>query len=288
MSIVSDRDKVFTSKFWQELFRLMGVELHLSSSYHPQTDGQSERLNQCLENFLRCMTSEHPTHWHKWLSLAELWYNTTFHSGLQATPFEALYGYKPTHVPLGPYQDTIIPGAKDLVQERIRISQSIREQLDKAQQRMTYFANQHRTERTLAVGDYVFLKLQPYRQQSLAIRKSLKLAAKYYGPFEILEKVGQVSYRLKLPEGARIHPIFHVSLLKKKIGPYQHTTPTMPEFDMQDQCILEPEAILKRRVILRNDQPVIQYLIKWTNMDSDEASWEDASIISHQFPLFQP
>ncbi|XP_071933080.1 uncharacterized protein [Coffea arabica] len=139
---------------------------------------------------------------------------------------------------------------------------------------MTYFANQHRTERTLAVGDYVFLKLQPYRQQSLAIRKSLKLAAKYY--------------RLKLPEGARIHPIFHVSLLKKKIGPYQHTTPTMPEFDMQNQCILEPEAILKRRVILRNDQPVIQYLIKWTNMDSDEASWEDASVISHQFPLFQP
>ena len=168
----------------------MGVELHLSSSYHPQTDGQSERLNQCLENFLRCMTSEHPTHWHKWLSLAELWYNTTFHSGLQATPFEALYGYKPTHVPLGPYQDTIIPGAKDLVQERIRISQSIREQLDKAQQRMTYFANQHRTERTLAVGDYVFLKLQPYRQQSLAIRRSLKLAAKYFGPFEVLEKVG--------------------------------------------------------------------------------------------------
>nr|XP_027086609.1 uncharacterized protein K02A2.6-like [Coffea arabica] len=119
VSIVSDKDKIFTSKFWQELFRLMGAALHLSSSYHPQIDGHSERLNQCLENFLRCMSSEHPTHWYKWLPLAELWYNTTFHSGLQITPFEVFYGYKPSCLPLGPYQDTIIPGAKDLVQERI-------------------------------------------------------------------------------------------------------------------------------------------------------------------------
>ena len=103
-----------------------------------------------------------------------------------------------------------------------------------------------------------------------------------------MEKMGQVSYRLKLPEGARIHPVFHISLLKKRIGPDQHTNPTIPEFDMQDHCILEPEAVLQRRVILRKDQPVIIYLIKWSHMDSCEASWEDASVINHQFPQFQP
>ncbi|KAK0595996.1 hypothetical protein LWI29_011826 [Acer saccharum] len=94
-TIVSDRDKIFTSTFWQQLFKLVGTKLCLSSAYHPQTDGQSERLNQCLENYLRCMTSARPMKWAWWLPMAEWWYNTNFHTALTMTPFEALYGYKP-------------------------------------------------------------------------------------------------------------------------------------------------------------------------------------------------
>lgn len=90
--IISDRDKVFTSNFWQQLFKLTDTTLNMSSSYHPQTDGQTERLNQCMETYLRCMTQACPSKWSKWLSLAECWYNTTFHSALGKSPFEVLYG----------------------------------------------------------------------------------------------------------------------------------------------------------------------------------------------------
>jgi transposase InsO family protein len=88
--IISDRDKIFTSSFWQELFRLADTTLNMSSSYHPQTDGQSERLNQCLETYLRCMTHAAPVKWATWLSLAEFWYNTNHHSAHNKTPFEVL------------------------------------------------------------------------------------------------------------------------------------------------------------------------------------------------------
>lgn len=94
-SIVSDRDRIFTSAVWRELFKLSDTKLLMSSSYHPQTDGQSKRLNQCLETFLRCSVNACPRLWSKWLSMAELWYNTSFHSAIGRTPFEALYGYKP-------------------------------------------------------------------------------------------------------------------------------------------------------------------------------------------------
>ena len=95
MSLISDRDRVFTSKLWQELFSLAGVSLRMSSSYHPQTDGQTERVNQCMETFLRCFVHACPTKWIQWLSLAEFWYNTSCHSALGRSPFEVLYGHPP-------------------------------------------------------------------------------------------------------------------------------------------------------------------------------------------------
>jgi hypothetical protein len=95
-TIIPDRDKVFTSKFRQLLFRT-GANLHLSSSYHPQTDGQTERVNQCLETYLRCFVHACPSHWSRWLSLAEYLYNSSTHSSLGHSPFEALYGYPPRH-----------------------------------------------------------------------------------------------------------------------------------------------------------------------------------------------
>ena len=170
------------------------------------------------------MTGEFPTRWSSWLAMAEWWYNSSYHSSLQLTPFEALYGYKPVPLPLGPYVDTIIPAAAQLLQERMRVSGSLKDHLTKAQQRMKFFADQQRTERSFAVGDWVFLKLQPYRQQTVAIRKCLKLAARFYGPFQVEAKVGSVAYRPRLPSGPKIHPVFHVSLLKKKIGQVQQVS----------------------------------------------------------------
>jgi len=102
-TIVTDRDRIFLSKFWQELFSLLRVSLHISSAYHPQSDGQSEVVNRCLKGYLRCMTGEKPKEWVLWLPLAEWWYNSNWHSSTGVTPFEAVYGQPPAlHVPYLP------------------------------------------------------------------------------------------------------------------------------------------------------------------------------------------
>lgn len=95
--IISDRDMIFNSALWNELFKLADVTLNMSSSYHLQTDGETERLNQCLKTYLRCLVQACPSKWAQWLSLAKYWYNTTYHSALDKTPFEVLYGYPPSH-----------------------------------------------------------------------------------------------------------------------------------------------------------------------------------------------
>ena len=120
-SIVSDRDTIFVSNFWKQLFTLYKVELKLSTAYHPQTDGQSERVNQCLEMYLRCVVHDSPSKWKSWLSLVELWYNTSFHSSLGCSPFKALYGYEPN---LGPFlQYNLIPANQS--QNSLNIENSI-------------------------------------------------------------------------------------------------------------------------------------------------------------------
>ena len=93
-SIVSDHDPTFTSNFWQELFKILGIELHLSTTYHPQTDGQTEVVNKCLETYLRYFSSEKKNQWAQWLPLAEWWYNTSYHTTTCMTPFEVVYGQK--------------------------------------------------------------------------------------------------------------------------------------------------------------------------------------------------
>jgi hypothetical protein len=97
LSIVSDRDKMFTSQYWKKLFTLADVHLRMSTTYHPQSDGQSKRVNQCMKTFLRCFMTACPKKWLGWLPLAEFWYNTSYHSSIGRSPFEALYGYTPHH-----------------------------------------------------------------------------------------------------------------------------------------------------------------------------------------------
>ncbi|XP_071912219.1 uncharacterized protein [Coffea arabica] len=148
---------------------------------------------------------------------------------------------------------------------------------------MKQFADRHRTDRAFAEGNWVYLKLQAYRQTTVAVRKNLKLAAKYYGPYQIEKRVGAVAYKLKLPSGAAIHPVFHVSLLKPSTKGAPAST-ILPQPSEEGSFAIIPSSILDRRWIDRGGHKVEQILVQW----KDDATWEDLSVIRSQFPDFNP
>lgn len=147
------------------------------------------------------------------------------------------------------------------------------------------YANLKRTAREFQQGDWVYLKLQPYKQVSVAIRKNLKLAAKYFGPYEIIEKVGPVAYKLALPSTSRVHPVFHVSQLKKAIGQHK-VQKQLPQLNEQGTFDLKPLRQLDSRSILRDHKVVYQKLIQWRGCSVDEATWEDEELLQCSFPDF--
>ena len=221
-SIASDRDTAFTSLFWEELFRQQGVDLAMSSSYHPQSDRQTEVVNKSLDQYLRAFASDKPSLWVEWLPLAKYWFNTNYHATTKISPFEALYGYQPPKLVEFVFVTTKVATVEDLLEHRQQVMGLLQDNLVTAQARMKLQADKHRQERQFEVGDWVFLRLQPFKQKSMH-KKLGKLGLKFYGPFQVLEKIGAVVYKLELPEDANIHPIFHLSCLKAKIG--QSITP---------------------------------------------------------------
>jgi hypothetical protein len=145
-------------------------------------------------------------------------------------------------------------------------------------------ADRHRTERVFQVGEQVLLRLQPYAQKSVVNRPFPKLAYKFFGPYSVLERIGAVAYRLDLPASSRIHNVFHVSQLKEYIPdftPVFTELPTPPTLDTIDS---EPETILDRRLMKKGNAPVLQALIKWTNLPADAATWEDWDTLQKRFP----
>ncbi len=324
--IISDRDKVFTSQVWQDLFKLSGMKLHMSTAYHPQTDGQTERVNGCLETYLRCMCSHQPSKWSEWLPLAEWWYNTGHHS-LGVTPFEALYGYKPPAPTVTNFETGVSPTVLEWKRDREHMLRVLRERLQEAQNRMKQNADRRRIDKEYTEGEMVYLKLQPYRQNSLAKRKNHKLTSKYYGPFEILQRVGPVAYRLQLPEDTAVHPVFHVSQLKKGIPAQvqagkegllareneesqvlseqaeeglpvagEGLLPNQSERVRKgkstawedDQLQEEPVKILERRLMKVGNEARTQVLVQWNNRGPKHTSWEDYWELKERYPGLDP
>jgi hypothetical protein len=136
------------------------------------------------------------------------------------------------------------------------------------------------------VGEWVFVKLRAHRQKSVVTRISAKLSAKYYGPYPIIERIGAVAYKLKLPVGSRIHPVFHVSLLKKAVGEY-HGDEELPDLLTDDQVeTYEPDTVLATRKITQQGEEVGQVLVQWKGKSAEEATWEDVIMMKSQFPKF--
>jgi transposase InsO family protein len=283
-TIVSDRDPVFTSSFWRELFRLQGTSLAFISAYHPQSDGQTEALNKCVETYLRCYSSTKPREWSSWLPLVEWWYNTNHHSSIGLTPFEALYGYPP------PVLLSYVPGTTanmavdNILQDRNSTINLFKEQLHKAQHRMKSQADKKHIERVFQIGDWVYLRLQPYRHKTLAARKNIKLSPRFFGPFQVLQKIGSVAYKLDLPAAARLHPVFHGSCLKPKLGQQVIPIPTLTPVDAQGEIQPKPELVVESRTTQHRGRPVTKLRVHWKGTTSEEDTWEKAWKLRAQFP----
>ncbi|KAJ3707248.1 hypothetical protein LUZ61_010953 [Rhynchospora tenuis] len=249
-TIVSDRDPIFTSNFWKELMEKLGDKLNFSTAYHPQTDGQTERVNQCVEGYL-----------------SSLWLCST-------------------SLPMGTPPKSQVEAVNETLKERHQALLDLRLQLQRAQERMRKYADSKRTERQLAIGSWVYLKLTPQRQISTPGMHNRKLAMKYYGPFQILEKIGAVAYKLDLPSGSQIHPVFHVSQLKPKIGTGKIVVPDLPLIGSTASTTLVPESILARRMVKKANAAAAQLLIKWKNQMAENATWEDYESLSKRYPQF--
>lgn len=285
-SVISDRDPIFVSHFWLELFKLQGTKLKMSSSYHPETDGQTEVINRCLESYLRCFASDNPKTWSYWMPWAEFWYNTTFHISIGKTPFEVMYGRQAPPIVRFLTNETKVAAVAVELQERDEALSQLKMHLLKAQEQMASYANKKRRDLSFTVGEWVFLKLRPHRQHSVIRRVNQKLAARYYGPFQIEEKIGEVAYKLKLPAESKVHPVFHVSLIKKAVGSYQVQGQLPKELEIDDKEDVYPEQLLGSRTIRKGDIAVQQSLIKWKNKSLEDVTWEDNELLQGQFPEF--
>ena len=166
-TIVSDRDPIFISKFWQEFFTMSGTKLKMSSAYHPQTDGKTEVVNRCLEQYLKSFVHQWPRKWNSYLPLAEFWYNTTFHISTGITPFQALYGRSPPHVPMYPIGSSPVHEADQALKTHDEFLIQLKTNLAVAANRMKQMTDKNRREVEFQEGDMVYLKLHPYRQSSV-------------------------------------------------------------------------------------------------------------------------
>ncbi|KAK8944961.1 ER lumen protein retaining receptor [Platanthera zijinensis] len=276
-SIISDRDTIFLSDFWVELFRLQGTHLKYSSSYHPQTDGLTERINRCLEQYLRIFSHEHPNNWSEYLNSAEYHYDTSYNSSTNMTPFEVMYGRPPPS--LLPYTagTTSNEAVDATLQTREELLHCLKQNLHKAQQRMKAQADRKRKELKLDKGDWVLLKLHPYRQLTMSRPRGRKLNLKYYGPFQVLDTIGATAYKLLLPPESRIHPVFHASMIKPYIGDPRAQIVNLPPDQWKNNPLHQPLAIINTQNILRKGQPVSQALVQWEGHAPADSTWEDIS-----------
>lgn len=264
--IISDRDKLFLSSFWKTTTTMLNIKPKMSTSHHPQTDGQTERTNQTLEQFLRAFISYLQDDWVSLLPIAQFTYNTNNNASTQTTPFEANYGFTPTirfeEKSLSTYAET----AKQDIDKLRAIHQQLRMDISKATISQAFYANKHRSRGPdLKEGDNVYLRKKHIRTR----RPNNKLDYVKLGPFKIKQKIGKVTYKLELPPTMRIHPVFHISLLEPTDNPIRNQEPV--EIDPETQEPLwEIEQILDHKETRHGRK----YLVKWKGYGNEENTWE--------------
>jgi hypothetical protein len=281
-SMVSDRDPVFTSAFWRELMRLTGTKLHMTSAFHPQSDGQTEAANKVIVMYLRCLTGDRPRQWLRWLPWAEYIYNTAYQTALQETPFKIVYGRDPPSIRSYEPGDTRVAAVAKSMAERDELLADVRFRLQQAQAvYKSYYDRRHRDVQ-FAVGDWVWLRLRQRAASSLHLPTRGKLKPRFYGPYRVSEVINEVAYRLELPARSRLHDVFHVGLLKKFVGTPPPAPPALPPIHY-GAAVPEPERVTRSRLV----HGVRQLLIHWKGESPSSATWEDLDGFVERYPAFQ-
>ncbi|GJT49259.1 putative reverse transcriptase domain-containing protein [Tanacetum coccineum] len=261
VSIICDRDPQFTSNFWRSFQKAMGTQLDMSMAYHPETNGQSERTIQTLEDMLRACLIDFGNGWEGHLPLIEFSYNNSYHASIKAAPFEVLYGRKcRSPVCWAEVEDARLTGP-ELVHETTKKIVQIKHRMKAARNRQKSYADVRCKPLEFQVGDRVMLKVSPWKAV-VHFGKRGKLNPRYIGPFKVLAEVGTVIYRLELPQQlSRVHSTFHISNLKKCLSDEPLAVP-LDEIHIDDKLyfVEEPVEILDREVkkLRRSRIPIIK------------------------------
>ncbi len=277
-TVVSDRDPRFTGRFWTELFKLMGTDLNFSTSLHPQTDGQTERVNALLELYLRHYVNSTQKDWAKLIDVAQFSYNLQRSESTGKSPFEIVTGQQPSTpnaVAVG-YQGSS-PAAYKFAKSWSEETDLARSCLHKASKRMKKWADRKRRHVEYQEGDQVLVKLHNVLRHK-DVHKAL--VRRYEGPFRVLKRVGKVAYKLDLPKKLKLHPVFHVSMLK----PFHEDRDDASRAESSRAPIgakaaydRDVERVLADRVMRKRwCKPKREYLMQWKGLPESEASWEPA------------
>ena len=269
--IISDRGPQFVSAFTRELNRLLGIQTSLSTAFHPQTDGQTERVNQEIEQYLRIFINQRQDDWSEWLPLAEFAYNNRIHASTRRTPFELDSGQHP-RMGVEPRLSTKTEAVDEFVQRIQKTTEEAQAALRQAAEDMARFHDAHRgKEIVFKVGEKVWLDSRNIK----TTRPTKKLDDKWFGPFPITEVISNSAYKLKLtPPFSKVHPVFNITMLRR-FEPDQikeRPKPAQPDpvIDEEGEEVYEVERILDRR----ERRGRSEYLVSWKEFGLEHNSWE--------------
>ncbi|PKA64998.1 hypothetical protein AXF42_Ash011600 [Apostasia shenzhenica] len=285
--IISDRDSKFTSHFWKKVHTAFSTELKFSTAFHPQTDEQTERTIQTLEDLLRMCVLDFGGSWEDHLALIEFAYNDSYQTSIGMAPYEALYGRRCQSPVCWFESGERAMFGPELVDEATEKVKQILERLQVAQDRQKKYYDANHRHVEFEVDDHVFLKVSPMKGVT-RFGKIGKLKPRFIGPFQILERVGTVAYRVALPPHlAGVHDVFHVSSLKKHVPDPTHIIRYDPELmEIQPNlCYKEvPIRILAKSVEQLRSKQIPMVKILWKNQEEREATWEVEDEMRKKFP----